>query len=418
LVLLLAMSGCWWPGQGNNPDRTAFNDLENILSPDNVGGLAERWSRFNTDYGLTGGFVMDDPLVSSAGVHAPSGCELMTIAPRTGEVLWSKHAILQPDLCAIVVHVSTPKTTSAAVARDDRVLLSLGYVVGGSITGDHTTGTDAETGAVSGPEHGLVLSSLRGDIAAFRSFSGTVAGIGPIDDPAQVRTFVVDSTPSGTEAMTLGAEALYQAGPGPLATTTGDSSRGTAVRSYSRTDARPGCGPLPAGGTTLVECPLWVTPVDGTKVTAPVLGSEGTRIYVGTDAGTVYALDAAGDVQWSTPVGAAVLARPALAYGNLYVPTGDGRVVVLSAADGTTSWEAVADTTGAITEQPAVAGGVVFTGASDGWVRAFDAAGCGSPTCAPLWSDQVEPITGAPAVSRGQLYVGTRDGRIVAYGLP
>jgi outer membrane protein assembly factor BamB len=66
-----------------------------------------------------------------------------------------------------------------------------------------------------------------------------------------------------------------------------------------------------------------------------------------------------------------------------------------------------------------VAGGVVFAGADDGTVRAFDAAGCGAPSCAPLWSDATgSATTGAPAVNQGRLYVGTADGRVVAYGLP
>jgi hypothetical protein len=63
----------------------------------------------------------------------------------------------------------------------------------------------------------------------------------------------------------------------------------------------------------------------------------------------------------------------------------------------------------------------VFTGSADGWVRAFDAAGCGAPSCAPLWSAQPEPsqpITGAPAVAGGRVYVGTGGGLVVAYGLP
>ena len=69
--------------------------------------------------------------------------------------------------------------------------------------------------------------------------------------------------------------------------------------------------------------------------------------------------------------------------------------------------------------QPAVAGGVVYTGSDDGSVDAFVAAGCGAPTCTALWSAETgSRITGAPAVSRGQLYVGTADGRVVAYARP
>jgi hypothetical protein len=60
---------------------------------------------------------------------------------------------------------------------------------------------------------------------------------------------------------------------------------------------------------------------------------------------------------------------------------------------------------------------VVFTGAADGTVAAYDAHGCGAPTCASLWSDvgTGSPITGAPAISNGHVIVGTAQGSIIAY---
>jgi outer membrane protein assembly factor BamB len=107
---------------------------------------------------------------------------------------------------------------------------------------------------------------------------------------------------------------------------------------------------------------------------------------------------------------------PALANGSLYVPTDSGALVVLNADTGAQQWTGA--TGAAIGQQPAVAGGLVFTGSSDGTVSAFDAAGCGAATCTRLWNRTTgSAITGAPAVSDGQLYVGTADGRLVAYGL-
>jgi outer membrane protein assembly factor BamB len=91
--------------------------------------------------------------------------------------------------------------------------------------------------------------------------------------------------------------------------------------------------------------------------------------------------------------------------------------VVLDAATGALKWAAGA---GSVRVQPAVAGGVVFTGAQDGTVMAFAAAGCGQPFCGPLWTVDTgdAAITGAPAVNQGRLYVGTADDRLLAYGLP
>ena len=58
-------------------------------------------------------------------------------------------------------------------------------------------------------------------------------------------------------------------------------------------------------------------------------------VYVGTDAGTVYAIDTASeDVLWSASVGSAVVDSPALADGSLFVPTSSGGLVVLDAATG------------------------------------------------------------------------------------
>jgi outer membrane protein assembly factor BamB len=424
-AVLLVSAGCWWPAAGRNADRTAYNDLESRLSPANVASLVERWrGDHSTDYGLTGDFESGDPVVSVAGVHVGSGCDLTTLSPSTGTVRWHDHS-WDESVCGVMA--GSPARVTTVVVADDRLLRGFGTASPWLSDTGSTDGWDPATGEPSGPGHAGVVLSVRGSDAVFGSYDTpagqpAMVGIGPVDDPAQVRRFAIDIDTSATDALTLGSDLLFQAGAGPLATTAGDGSRGNGVRGYARGEARPGCGPLPAGGTVLVECPLWVTPVDGGAATAPVLGSGGTMLYAGTDAGTLYALDAAsGAVVWSTPVGAAVTASPALAGGVLYAPTGDGRVVAVDAATGAILWQAGAGTTGAIAEQPAVGGGLVFTGATDGWVRAFDAAGCGAPTCGPLWSAQPEPfqpITGAPAVSGGQVYVGTGSGTLVAYGLP
>ena len=71
-------------------------------------------------------------------------------------------------------------------------------------------------------------------------------------------------------------------------------------------------------------------------------------------------------------------------------------------ASGSVRWSG--DTGSAIRRQPAVAGGVVFTGSADGTVAAFDAGPCGAATCPRRWSDAAgSEITGAPAVSAGRL---------------
>jgi outer membrane protein assembly factor BamB len=211
----------------------------------------------------------------------------------------------------------------------------------------------------------------------------------------------------------VGSNGIYHSGQGLLSTTPSAAPpTGNAVRMFSLT--------RPSNCYTVSEppffpCPHWATPIDGATATSPVIGPGEETVYTGTDAGTVYALDAAtGAIRWSAPAGAPVTASPALADGTLFVPTGDGDLVAFDATTGAVRCSA--PTGSPLTVQPAVAGGVVYTGSADGSLHAFPAAGCGAATCRPLWSASTgSRITGPPAVTGGQLYVGTQDGRLIAY---
>lgn len=168
--------------------------------------------------------------------------------------------------------------------------------------------------------------------------------------------------------------------------------------------------------------PTWAVELDGSTATAPIVARQDeslddATVFTGTDAGTVYAVDAAsGDVLWSTSVGSGVGAEPALTDDYMYVPTTDGELVVLDPGDGSPLWRATLGDAAQL--QPAAAGGLVFVAAGD-TLRAFYAEGCGQMTCDPLWSTSTgSRISGAPAVSDGQVFVGTQDGRLIAYGLP
>lgn len=215
------------------------------------------------------------------------------------------------------------------------------------------------------------------------------------------------------ENVTLGQGMFFNAGYG--LTHPDIDNIGNGVRGYS-IPARPDCPVLREA-----HCPRWAVPVDGTVATVPVLDDAGTTLYVGTDAGTLYALDAStGATRWTTSVGAPIADAPALANGLAYVPTTTGLVTVAAGGCGDatcgTLWTGT--TSAGLTQQPAVASGLVFTGGSDGQVAAFDATGCASPTCTPLWSATTgSPITGAPAINNGRIHVGTANGHLVTYAL-
>src|SRR5918995_1787315 len=278
---------------------------------------------------------------------------------------------------------------------------------------------DAQTGATVSSVGGGLVDGLRGRTLLTRLFafgSGT-----PVLTP--IRVTDLDIPGSGWSAnltfqsggpasgpLTLGTDHVFQAGAGPNLPT---GATGNGIRAFAVATAPANCPPPAPQG---FACPVWSTPLPGTTATSPVLDPDESRLYVGTLT-ELHAVDTGtGAIVWTVPIAADVTSPPALADGVLYVPTGDGDVLVLDAATGATMW--TARTGSRVATQPAVAGGVVFTGSDDGTVRAFAAAGCGAATCTrPLWSASTGAgITGSPAVSQGRVYVGTADGRVVAYG--
>ena len=100
----------------------------------------------------------------------------------------------------------------------------------------------------------------------------------------------------------------------------------------------------------------------GVKATAPVFGSpvyHDGKVIVGTDAGTVMALNSAdGKIVWQTDAGQAVHCPLTLDGGTVYCCTRDGKVMALDAATGALRWSTkLADS---IYAAPAVAGGMVY----------------------------------------------------------
>lgn len=382
-AVALALSGCWWPMPGSTPGRQAHNPAEQLLTTATVSDLGQLWTATTT----TG--PVGDPVTSPAGVLVHDDAALHSFTPTTGAEQWTH-----------------PWPGQAYVTGDEVWARGPGgsTVVLSAATGTPLRAVVADQ-AVSAMGDDHVVTTCRCSIATMVDVLDRSTG-----------TWVCCGTllfgPGQTEPVptTVGAGGFFHAGNGLVDAVSDDV--GNALRWY-RIDPPLPCSWFPGG-----MCPSRVTRLDGTDATRPVVSADGATVYVGTDVGTVYGVDAGtGAIEWSTGVGSAVVDSPALANGHLYVPTeGDG-LVVLDAATGASTWTGGTDG-GAVTEQPAVAGDVVYVGTADGGVLAFDAGGCGTGTCSPLWSDGLgSDITGAPAVSNGQLFVGTADGRLVAYGL-
>jgi outer membrane protein assembly factor BamB len=409
----LAAAGCWVaPGQGAN--RAAFNAAETSINADTVATLEEAWTNTGTPPVLA-------PLSQGGIVFAPVGGfffgGVRAIDMATGTTRWQLLPTPEFD-----------EVAGTALLDGGRLWLGTGN---GRLGSFRPFAVNAATGAGvmgAGQLTGLP-EALRGDTLALHggvfqpfppgAFGGNFVTVGGTDGTVTWTGFVdfdIASVPlPAFLPLTLGPDFVYLSTNGSLATAPGDTAFGTGMRAY------------PVGGPSaqncgrpdfdFLACPAWATPLDGTPAPA-VISDDGTLVYAGTDAGTLYALDAAtGAVAWTSDIGAPILAPPATAYGRLYVPAADGRLVVLPAAGcGTASCSALAtgDAGSGIGVQPGVAGGVVVTGSEDGSLHAFPADCTGA--CPVRWSAETgSTITGAPAIDGGHLLVGTADGRAIAF---
>jgi outer membrane protein assembly factor BamB len=107
-----------------------------------------------------------------------------------------------------------------------------------------------------------------------------------------------------------------------------------------------------------------------------------------------------------------VVSSPAVSGGWVYVGSTDGKVYALKAGTGAKRWEFA--TGDQVNSSPAVAGGVVFVGSKDGKIYALDAASGDQ-----LW----EYPTGdwinlsSPSVANGMLYVGSYDCKVHCFNV-
>ncbi len=136
-------------------------------------------------------------------------------------------------------------------------------------------------------------------------------------------------------------------------------------------------------------------------------------VYVGSGDGNVYALNSAtGSLIWHSPIGSPIDSSPTVANGLVYVASENCYVYALNAANGAQIWSY--QTWGSVSSSPAVANGVVYIGSDDGNVYALDAT-----TGALDWSFSTYAVSGGPVVSspvvvNGVVYVGSEDGYVYA----
>ena len=157
-------------------------------------------------------------------------------------------------------------------------------------------------------------------------------------------------------------------------------------------------------------------------------GLSGGLVYVGSDDGNFYAIDAqSGAQRWKFEVKSRVPSTPAIAGGVVYFTAYDGIAYALDAASGAVKWkfptggerrisgkhlhgtqpvaETMPDPFDCYLSSPTVWNGAVYFGSGDGNVYALDAA-----SGALKWKFKTGDVVHAsPAIAHGTVFIGSWD---------
>ena len=148
----------------------------------------------------------------------------------------------------------------------------------------------------------------------------------------------------------------------------------------------------------------------------------GNAVIFGAGDGNVYSIDAAtGGTRWRAHTDGRIRGTPAIADGAVFVGSFDGRIYAFDLATGKQRWRY--ETEGAslnsgnfgfdrrsIQSSPAVANGVVFIGARDGFVYALGAT---DGKLRWRFDHEISWINSSPAVADGVVYDGSSDAHFV-----
>lgn len=162
--------------------------------------------------------------------------------------------------------------------------------------------------------------------------------------------------------------------------------------------------------------PLWRFRTGQLNRSTPAV-ANGT-VYVGSDSGYLYALDAVdGRLKWRFFTQGELNSSPSYDQGRVYFTGGDGNVYALDAHDGRRLWEFHAGPLDGkrpawdfFQSSPVVVGDMLYVGSGDGKVYALDAA-----TGTQRWAFRTDgAVRSSPAVAGGMVYVGSMGGTLYA----
>jgi outer membrane protein assembly factor BamB len=354
-----------WPRFHFDVGHTGFNPYENVLDVSNVPTLVQKWAVPTAAGGSP------SPVVSGGTVYvAPAGGVVRALDPATGATIWSfdtgaAMSGAAPDVSAGILYVgdlsgalwAIRASTGAGLWR-----LDLGTSIPGS--------TVVANGYVYASVSDSALFAIEASNGAFAWRSATLSGSNPA----------------------VGNGIVYLVGQGlsPTQVLAWDAQTGEKIWVAS-----PGCSEGCLAGPAAVA--------DG-------------EMFVAQNADLTAFDGATGDLVWDVFIAADVFTAPAAADGILYLTTSgvDDSVSARLEATGALMWTTPLPN-GTAGSSPAVANGVLYTGAEDGSLHAYDIA-----DGTELWASaaSTSPVRGSPAVSDGVVYVGADDGTVYAYGLP
>jgi outer membrane protein assembly factor BamB/tRNA A-37 threonylcarbamoyl transferase component Bud32 len=151
---------------------------------------------------------------------------------------------------------------------------------------------------------------------------------------------------------------------------------------------------------------IWSFEAEAPVRSSPALGPK--AIYVGDEAGSVYAVGADGQILWRFRTRRAVTSSPLLVGDTLYVGSRDGYLYALDIQNGWDVWRY--RTGGPIISSPDADDSAVFFGSADGDVYAVHMA-----SGRAIWRYGTEgQVTSSPLVHEGVVYVGSSDGSLYA----
>lgn len=159
----------------------------------------------------------------------------------------------------------------------------------------------------------------------------------------------------------------------------------------------------------------WTFPFQPERVYAQVQGIVyDNKVYIGTEMGNMYTIDAVnpvvgsnppkGRVVWKTTIGSPILNSVAADNGKVYFGAMDGAIYALNTSDGTQAWKTQLSSKGFSTA-PLMMDNKIMLGGRDGKFYAVDPA-----TGNKLWEyDAGSPILQTAAGDQGKAFFGSMD---------